>query len=137
MTRDMKEEEQMQMILVVEDDMDLCELIAFNLNHAGYDVLACNNGSEALALLAEHYRAIKLIILDLGLPLIKGSQIIRQMKQDPILRQIPVLLCTASEPPAIGQGMNSGADDYLQKPFSIQKDLLLRIHVLLNRKRYT
>lgn len=127
----------MQMILVVEDDMDLCELIAYNLNHAGYDVLACNNGSEALALLAEHYRTIKLIILDLGLPLIKGSQIIRQMKQDPILRQIPVLLCTASEPPAIGQGMHSGADDYLQKPFSIQKDLLLRIQLLLNRKRYT
>lgn len=127
----------MPMILVVEDDMDLCELIAYHLNHAGYDVLACNNGSEAVALLAEHYRAIKLIILDLGLPLIKGSQIIRQMKQDPILRQIPVLLCTASEPPIIVQGMNSGADDYLQKPFSIQKDLLLRIQVLLNRKRYT
>ena len=137
MTSDMKEEEQMQMILVIEDDMDLCELIAFNLNHAGYNVLACNNGSEALALLAEHYRTIKLIILDLGLPLIKGIQIIRQMKQDPILRQIPVLICTASEPPAIVQGMNSGADDYLPKPFSSQKDLLLRIQVLLNRKRYT
>jgi DNA-binding response OmpR family regulator len=57
------------------------------------------------------------------------------MKQDPILRQIPVLLCTASEPPAIVQGLNNGADDYLQKPFSIQKELLLRIQVLLNRAR--
>ena len=85
--------------------------------------------------MAEHYRAIKLIILDLGLPVVRGSQMIRQMKQDPILRQIPVLLCTASEPPAIVQGLNNGADDYLQKPFSIQKDLLLRIQVLLNRVR--
>jgi two-component system phosphate regulon response regulator PhoB len=130
-----KEEEQMPTILVVEDDVDLCELITFNLIHAGYNVLACHNGSEALAVLAEHYRAIKLIILDLGLPVIRGSQMIRQMKQDPILRQIPVLLCTASEPPAIVQGLNNGADDYLQKPFSIQKELLLRIQVLLNRAR--
>lgn len=130
-----KAEEDMQTILVVEDDVALCELITFNLIHAGYRVLACGDGSEAIALLAEHYRSIKLIILDLGLPLIKGTKIIRQIKQDPVLKQIPVLLCTASASPEIIQGMNIGADDYLQKPFSMQKELLLRVHILISRMR--
>lgn len=121
----------MKTILVVEDDSYLRELMTFTLTDAGYSVLECSNGAEAVALLAEHYHKIKLIILDLGLPLVKGTQMLRQIKHDPILKRIPVLLCTASELTELNRGINIGVEGYLQKPFSIQNELLLHVQSLL------
>ena len=124
----------MQTILVVEDDMNLREIISYNLDLQGREVLECANGPEALALLSEKGRQVDLVILDLGLPTMDGFQVARRIKSDPILKSIPILLCTGKPPSKIIEGMHVGADDFISKPFSIERDLLVRIDVLLNRQ---
>ena len=124
----------MQTILVVEDDVNLREIISYNLDLEGREVLECANGPEALALLGEKGRQVDLVVLDLGLPTMDGFQVARRIKADPILKSIPILLCTGKPQAKIIEGMKAGADDFISKPFSIERDLLLRIDVLLNKQ---
>jgi two-component system, OmpR family, phosphate regulon response regulator PhoB len=128
-----EEDYNMKTILVAEDDTDLRELIAFSLIQAGYRVLECSNESEAIVILAENYHVIKLIILNLALPLIKGGKIVRELKQDPILKQIPLLLCMTDESADIIQAINMRIDRCICKPFSVQNDLLPYVQTLLNQ----
>ncbi|MGB0385336.1 MAG: response regulator transcription factor [Ardenticatenaceae bacterium] len=122
----------MKTILIVEDDAHLREIISFNLDLEGREVLECANGPDALALLNEKGRQINLVVLDLGLPAMSGFEVAQRIKSDPILKSIPILLCTGKPPTKIIEGMHAGADDFIRKPFSIERDLLLRINVLLN-----
>jgi len=125
----------MKTILLVEDDANLREMISYNLDINGREVLECACGVEARALLADKGRQIDLVMLDLALLSMDGFQVTRRMKSDPILKSIPILLSTGNSPHQIIEGMSMGADDFICKPFSIERDLGVRIDVLLNRGR--
>ncbi len=101
-------------LLVVEDDLDLCEALCDTLEIEGYHLLSAANGTEALSLLTNNH--FKLVISDIQMPVMDGVQLLRNMqKKHP---QVPVLLMTAygSIPKAV-EAMQSGAVDYLIKPF--------------------
>ncbi|MEM7029664.1 MAG: response regulator [Chloroflexota bacterium] len=121
----------MKTILVVEDDSHLRELLSYNLDCQGYEVLECHNGKDAAALLTEKGRQIDLVVLDLGLPGLDGFSVANHIKSDPVLKTIPVLVCTGQPPNSIMTAVQNGANDFIQKPFPVQ-NILVRINVLLN-----
>ena len=101
-------------VLVVEDDLDLCEALCDTLEIEGYRVLSANNGTEALSKLAKN--AVRLVVSDIQMPVMDGFQLLNNMQQKH--PEIPVLLMTAygTIPKAV-EAMQSGAADYLIKPF--------------------
>lgn len=120
----------MEKILVVEDEKNIRELIKFNLENAGFEVLTAIDGKAALEKLSED---IKLVVLDLMLPEIDGMEVCRQMRADKKLRQIPIIMLTAKgdEVERI-LGLEMGADDYMTKPFS-PRELIARIKAIFRR----
>ena len=121
----------MSRVLVIEDEQDLQEVLAYNLRQAGYEVVSATSGQEGLRLLAE--RAPDLILLDLMLPDLSGTQICRAIKSDPKTKGIPVVMMTAKgEEIDRVVGFELGAEDYVVKPFSV-RELLLRIQAILRR----
>lgn len=118
-------------ILVIEDETDILELIAYNLEKHGYQVLRATTGENGLAMAKAH--APDVIILDLMLPGIDGLEVCQKLKADPNTQSIPVVMLTAkNEDNDIITGLETGADDYIPKPFS-PKILLVRIKALLRR----
>lgn len=118
-------------ILIVEDDKNISKLIKFNLEKEGFDAFAVPNGEEAL----EHLKRFfpDLIILDIMLPKINGFDVCRSIKQDPKLKNIPVIMVTAKgEEVDRVVGLELGADDYIVKPFS-PRELVLRVKAILKR----
>lgn len=120
-------------ILVVDDEKEIQELIQYNLEKAGYEVLVASSGNEAMSTL--HDEVIDLVVLDVMLPEIPGTEICRRMRDDDRLRNIPVLFVTArNEEPDVLVGFQAGGDDYLTKPFS-PRILNVRVESLLKRAR--
>jgi two-component system phosphate regulon response regulator PhoB len=121
----------MARVLVVEDERDLQEVIAYNLRELGYDVVMTGQGGAVAALVGD--QRPDLIILDLMLPDVSGLEVCRNLKSDPATRGIPVVMVTAkgSEVDRV-VGFELGADDYVVKPFSV-RELLLRIQAVLRR----
>jgi len=121
----------MARILVVEDEADIRQVLAYNLGQAGHEVLAAERGAAGLALAHEAHP--DLILLDLMLPDISGLEICRNLKRDPAMKAIPVIMLTArSEEIDRVVGFELGADDYVVKPFSV-RELILRIAAVLRR----
>ena len=121
----------MKKILIVEDDDDIRELIAFNLEMSGYGILKCDNGEEAINLAVEHQP--DLILLDVMLPGISGFDVCKKIKKNSRLQNIPVIMLTArTDDEDIITGLETGADDYITKPFR-PKILLARIKTALRR----
>jgi two-component system, OmpR family, phosphate regulon response regulator PhoB len=119
-------------ILIVEDDPDISELIRFNLEKVGYQTLQAEDGEQALLIVQKHFP--DLALLDLLLPGVSGLEVCRQMKRDPALRHIPIIMVTAkTEEMDRVVGLELGADDYVVKPFSI-REIILRIQKLLDRR---
>jgi two-component system phosphate regulon response regulator PhoB len=121
-------------ILAVDDEEDILELIRYNLTKEGYNVDLALNGEEAL----EQARAKvpELVLLDLMLPGLDGLDVCREIKQDPTISHIPILMVTAKgEEADIVLGLEMGADDYITKPFS-PRVLLARVRTILRRRRY-
>jgi len=121
----------MKTILVIEDERDLLELIAFNLEREGYRVITALDGTAGL----ESARAVSpdLIILDLMLPGIMGTEICKILKKSEKTSTIPVIMLTAKgEEIDRVVGFEVGADDYVVKPFS-NRELMLRIKAVLRR----
>lgn len=120
-----------KMILVVEDESDLGETIAYNLEREGY---ACRKATHGDAALAEVRRsAPDLIVLDRMLPGRSGDEVVSELRRDPRTAGIPVLMLTAkAEESDELVGFALGADDYVTKPFSM-KLLLARVSALLRR----
>lgn len=118
-------------ILVVDDEADLAELVAYNLKRSGYEVNVANNGREALGLI-DRWRP-DLVVLDVMMPEVNGIEVAHRMRDDRAMAEIPVVMLTAltDEDDEI-KGLEAGADDYLTKPFSI-KILMARIEALLRR----
>jgi DNA-binding response OmpR family regulator len=118
-------------ILVVDDEQDLLDLITYNLQRNGYDVLTAQNGNDVLALAAQE--SPDLILLDLMLPGSDGTEVARRLKADPRTTNIPLVMLTAKgEETDVVVGLTLGADDYITKPFSM-KILLARLAVVLRR----
>lgn len=122
----------MNKILIVEDDDDIRELIAFNLEMSGFEIIRCDNGEEALKIIPE--KKPDLILLDVELPGIDGFEVCRILRSKPQCRDTPVIMLTArTEDEDIIKGLETGADDYITKPFR-PKILLARVKTALRRK---
>ncbi|GAW28129.1 response regulator [Carboxydocella sp. ULO1] len=121
----------MATILLVDDDPLIVELVQFNLEKWGYQVLVARDGQEALKL-ARNEKP-DLVILDLMLPVIDGLEVCRHLHDDPATRNIPIIMLTArGEETDKVLGLELGADDYMTKPFS-PRELLARIKARLRR----
>lgn len=120
-------------ILIIEDDAAIQEVLSFNLDRDGYDVVVCPDGREGIELASK--LAPDLVILDLMLPTIDGIEVCRTLRSEKATKSLPVLMLTAkSEEADQLVGFTVGADDYVTKPFSV-KVLMQRIRVLLNRRQ--
>lgn len=120
-------------ILVVEDERDLADLLSYNLSREGYSVDIAATGTAALERIRE--RKPDLVLLDLMLPDVPGTDVCRRVKGDPTTQHIPVVMVTArSEEIDRIVGFELGADDYVTKPFSV-RELLLRVKAILRRDR--
>lgn len=117
-------------ILVVDDEETLCDALAFNLESEGYDATTAYSAEEALTL---DLTSFDLILLDIMMGGISGMQLAKILKANPTTASIPVIFCTAknTEDDLI-EGLDSGADDYIAKPYSL-KEMLARIRSVLRR----
>ena len=119
-------------ILIVEDEPSIAELIAINLMHAGYEVEKAMQTDLAIAMMRE--RLPSLVILDWMLPGKSGVQFAKELRANDRTRGLPILMLTAkSEESDKVLGLDSGADDYVTKPFS-PKELIARVRALLRRQ---
>lgn len=125
----------MATILVIEDERDILDIVAYNLGRAGFEVLTAEDGLAGLELAREHRP--DLIVLDLMLPVLDGKEVCRQIRRDDETQEIPILMLTAlvDETDRV-IGFELGADDYLTKPFS-PRELVLRIQAILRRAAET
>ncbi|GGN50865.1 DNA-binding response regulator [Novosphingobium indicum] len=120
-------------VLVVEDDVALCELLTWNLSAEGYEVRSTGDGEEALLMVRE--QTPDAIVLDWMIEQVPGIEVCRQIRKDKDTAQIPILMLTArGEEEDMIRGFKTGADDYVTKPFS-PRELLVRIEALLRRSR--
>jgi two-component system phosphate regulon response regulator PhoB len=121
----------MRRILIVEDDPDLREVLAYELVREGFGVDETASGKEALRLCQR--RPPDLVLLDLMLPDYSGTEICQALRRSRETERVPVIFLTAcgAEDDRI-RGLEVGADDYLSKPFNM-RELILRIHALLKR----
>lgn len=119
-------------ILVVEDEEDIQQLVSYNLVRAGFDVDCADSGEDALRRLRE--KIPDLILLDLMLPGVDGSEVCRNLRINEATREVPVIMLTArGEESDVVAGLDLGADDYITKPFS-PGVLISRIKAVLRRK---
>ena len=124
----------MSRILVVEDESHLAEGLRFNLEAEGYDVVLAETGEQGLELIASAKPGFELLILDVMLPGIDGFEVAACLRREHCL--IPILMLTArGRPEDVLTGFESGADDYLPKPF-VLAIMLARIHGLLRRSQW-
>jgi two-component system phosphate regulon response regulator PhoB len=120
-------------ILVVEDEDSLATLLQYNLQKEGYDVALAGDGEEALLLVDE--RLPDLIVLDWMLPKVSGIEVCRRLRQRNETRNVPIIMLTArGEESDRVRGLDTGADDYVVKPFSMT-ELTARIRAVLRRLR--
>jgi len=119
------------LVLVVEDEAPLVTLLRYNLEKSGFRVDEAGDGNEALTKITE--TPPDLILLDWMLPTLSGIELCRQLRRRPATRGLPVIMLTArAEDQDMVRGLETGADDYITKPFSPEA-LIARIRALLRR----
>ena len=122
-------------ILVVEDETDLREVLAYNLSREGFMVSSAGDGGEGVRTALEEKP--DLILLDLMLPDVDGLEVCRRVRQDPNIGATPIIMVTAKdEETDVILGLGVGADDYIAKPFSV-KELIARVKAVLRRGNQT
>ncbi len=120
------------LILAVDDTPENLEILRVRLEANGYEVITAADGVEGLASVREH--APDLILLDIMMPKLDGIGVVRELKADPVLRSVPVILVTAkSDTRDLVEGLDAGGDDYLMKPFE-HAALLARVRSMLRQK---
>lgn len=118
-------------ILIVEDDAAIVTLLSYNLEAAGFRPIVARDGAEGLLKVEEE--APDLVILDWMLPLVSGVEVCRRLRRAPATRDLPVIVLTARGEEADKlQGLDSGADDFITKPFS-PAELVARVRALMRR----
>jgi len=119
------------LVLVVEDEAALATMLRYNLEKQGFRVEEAGDGQEALLRLGESQPDI--VLLDWMLPGLSGIEVCRQIRRRPATRDVPVIMVTArTEEQDAVRGLNTGADDYITKPFNMEA-LLARMRALLRR----
>lgn len=120
-------------ILIVEDERDIAEVTAYNLRKSGYDIVLASNGRAALESIAQ--KTPDLVILDVMLPELSGTEVASRIRSNPATASLPIIMVTAKGE-EVDQlvGLTVGADDYIAKPFSI-KILQARIEAVLRRTK--
>ncbi len=119
------------LVLIVEDEAPLVALLRYNLEKEGFAVAEATDGEEALLQIAE--RRPDAVLLDWMLPLVSGIEVCRQIRRAPATRSMPVIMLTArGEEGDRVRGLNSGADDYVVKPFSLS-ELVARLRAVIRR----
>jgi two-component system, OmpR family, phosphate regulon response regulator PhoB len=119
------------MVLVVEDEASLVTMLRYNLEKQGFRVEEAADGQEALTRIAETQP--DLVLLDWMLPVVSGIEVCRQIRRRPATRELPVIMLTArTEDQDAVRALNTGADDYVTKPFNLDS-LLARMRALLRR----
>lgn len=120
-------------VLVVDDEPDVTELLEYRLKQAGYEVKTLNDPLQFVSTVRDF--SPEIFIFDIMMPELSGLQLARMVRGDPKIKQLPILLLTArNEAEDRVKGLETGADDYLAKPFDI-RELLLRVQRLLERSR--
>ena len=121
----------MKQILVVEDEKTLLETLAYNLREEGYEVLTAEDGEAALTVIRSDQP--DLVVLDVMLPTLDGLTVCRRVRKDKSVAHIPIIMLTArgTEADKI-DGLESGADDYIVKPFG-RGEFLARVRAVLQR----
>ena len=132
-------------ILVVDDEQDLCEILLYNLNAAGYDAEAAYSGETAFEQIVNRTRlalsssekSFDLLILDVMMPGMSGFELAERLKGNPATSSIPIIFLTAkdAEDDTL-QGFGLGADDYVTKPFSV-REVVARVKAVLARSQST
>lgn len=118
-------------LLIVEDEQALSELLRYNFESEGFRVTHCESGEEAEIVLAEEIPDI--VLLDWMLPSVSGIELCRRMRSKPETRNIPIIMLTARGEEADRiRGLDTGADDYVVKPFSVP-ELMARVKAILRR----
>jgi DNA-binding response OmpR family regulator len=129
---DQSAERDRPVVLAADDDEDILELIAFRLERSGYTVLQARDGEQALEL-ARAERP-DLAVLDVMMPKMDGFELTRRLRAEEATSRMPIILLTARAQDAdVDRGFESGADDYLRKPFSPQ-ELSTRVQAILGRR---
>ena len=117
-------------ILVVDDEQDICEILQYNLETEGYEVITTNSAEEAFEQSLQDY---SLILLDVMMGEMSGFQMARKLKNDPATAHIPIIFITALDnEDNLVKGLNIGADDYIAKPLSM-KEVKARVKAVLRR----
>jgi DNA-binding response OmpR family regulator len=120
-----------KLVLVADDDPDILDLVTFRLDRAGYEVVQARDGQEALEAALE--RTPDLCVLDVMMPRLDGYEVTRRLREDSATKSVPIILLTARAQEAdVQRGFESGATDYVKKPFSPQ-ELRARVEALLAR----
>jgi len=120
-------------IVVIEDETDILEVIAYNLKREGYEVVTSTSGEDGLEKIEK--TKPNLVVLDLMLPEVDGIELCRKLKADPVTQGIPVIMVTAKgEESDVVLGLGVGADDYVTKPFS-PRELTARVKAVLRRSK--
>src|SRR5438067_3953432 len=122
-----------KLVLIVEDDPDIAEGLRFNLEREGLESLIALTGEQGLTAALDPRRPPALILLDLMLPGMSGTELCRRLRREPATRRTPIIMLTArtSEANRVS-GLDLGADDYITKPFSV-RELLARVRAVLRR----
>ncbi len=120
-------------IMIAEDESSIAELLTYNLDREGYEVAVAQDGEEALIMIDE--RAPDLLLLDWMLPRVAGIEVCRRVRSQTVTRNMPIIMLTArTEETDRIRGLDTGADDYVTKPFSTT-ELLARIRAVMRRIR--
>jgi len=120
-------------ILIVDDEVHILELLRYNLESNGYQIVEADTGEGALEILKQIH--VDLVLLDLMLPGIDGLEVLRHIRQSEELRQLPVVMLTAKNKEFDTViGLELGADDYIGKPFGIH-EMLARIKAVMRRTK--
>jgi DNA-binding response OmpR family regulator len=120
-------------ILIIEDDPDIAESVKYNLEREGFSATVALTGELGLAQALDQRYPPVLIILDLMLPGLSGTELCRRLRREPQTRRTPILMLTAKSSEADRvTGLDLGADDYITKPFSV-RELMARVRAVLRR----
>lgn len=120
-------------ILIIEDDEDIAESLQYNLRREGFKPVIAESGEKGLKLALDEKSTPSLVLLDIMLPGMSGMELCRRLRREPVTRETPIIMLTAKA--AEGDrvtGLETGADDYIVKPFSI-KEVIARVRAVLRR----
>jgi two-component system alkaline phosphatase synthesis response regulator PhoP len=128
-----KNQQIMNRILIIEDDPDIAENLKFNLDREGFRAVVAESGELGLKLALDEKKPPSLILLDVMLPGISGLELCRRLRREPVTEKTPIILLTAkaTEKDKL-TGLDTGADDYITKPFGV-KEVIARVRSLLRR----